>query len=243
VKGCKDMILSFSDIQNRLSVEHGVSFETCPVGAHFVHGKVERKIQTIKLSIEKKLNNNRLSLLQWETLGSQISNTINNLPLGIGNKVADLENLDLLTPNRLLLGRNNSRGPTAPLVLSSDVKKIVEKNKDIFKTWFHAWLVSYVPTLMDAPKWFKNDRHLVEGDVVLFTKSEKEFENLYQYGMVKKTRVGRDGHIREVEVEYVNSNEAARRTTVRHAKDLIVIHPVEELGLSTQLNQLANAME
>ena len=179
VKGCKDMILSFSDIQNRLSVEHGVSFETCPVGAHFVHGKVERKIQTIKLSIEKKLNKERLSLLQWETLASQIANTINNLPLGIGNKVADLENLDLLTPNRLLLGRNNSRGPTAPLVLSSDVKKIVEKNKDIFTTWFHAWLVSYVPTLIDAPKWFKNDRHLVDGDVVLFTKSEKEFENLH----------------------------------------------------------------
>ena len=44
VKGCKDMVLSFSDIQHRLSVRHGVSFQTCPVGAHYQHGKVERKI-------------------------------------------------------------------------------------------------------------------------------------------------------------------------------------------------------
>ena len=96
-----------------------------------MHGKVERKIQTIKQSIEKELNNQRLSLIQWETLGSQIANSINNLPLGLGNKVADLEDLDLLTPNRLLLGRNNSRSPTAPLVLSNDVRKIIQTNENI----------------------------------------------------------------------------------------------------------------
>jgi hypothetical protein len=234
------MVLSFSDIQHKLSIEYGVSFQTCPVGAHFVHGKVERKIQTIKLSIEKELCNKRLSLIQWETLGSQIANSINNLPLGLGNKVADLENLDLLTPNRLLLGRNNSRGPTAPLVLSRDVKKIVQMNRDIFAAWFQSWLVSYVPSLMDSPKWFKNDQNIAEGDVVLFSKSEKEFEDLYQYGIVKSVFFSKDGRIRKVEVEYVNHSEDSRRTTPRHVRDLIVIHPVDELGLSKELSNLAN---
>ena len=97
----------------------------------------------------------------------------------MGNKVADLKNLDLLTPNRLLLGRNNSRGPTAPLVLSSDVKKLVQMNREIFTAWFRSWLTSYVPSLIETPKWFKNDRNIAVGDVVLFTKSEKEFEDLY----------------------------------------------------------------
>ena len=239
IKGCKDMILSFSDIQHRLSVEHGVSFQTCPVGAHYVHGKVERKIQTVRRSIEKELGNRRLSLLQWETLGQQIANSINNLPIGIGNKIADLENLDLLTPNRLLLGRNNSRGPTAPLVLSQDVKKIVETNSEIFKAWFKSWLVSYVPTLMDAPKWFRNDRDVAEGDVVLFSKSEKEFEDLYQYGIVKMVTHGKDGKIRKVEVEYQNPTEDCKRSTVRGVRDLIIVHSVAELGLSKELFDLA----
>ena len=44
VKGCKDMQLSFSDIQSHLNIEYGVQFETCPVGGHNMHGKVERKI-------------------------------------------------------------------------------------------------------------------------------------------------------------------------------------------------------
>ena len=69
VKGCQDMIPSFSDIQHKLSVEHGVNFKVCPVGAHYVHGKVERKIRSIKQSIVKNVGKKRLSVLQWETLG------------------------------------------------------------------------------------------------------------------------------------------------------------------------------
>ena len=155
IKGCKDMILKFSDIQQKLSIEFGVNFETCPVGAHYVHGKVERKIQQIKLSIEKKMNNRRLSIIQWETLAQQIANSINNLPIGIGNHTEGLENIDLITPNRLLLGRNNNRCPTYPLELTHDTKKIIETNSEIFKVWFKSWLVSYVPSLIDKPKWFK----------------------------------------------------------------------------------------
>ena len=47
VKGCQDMIISFSDIKHKMSIEYGVDLNTCPVGAHYVHGKVEYKIQEI----------------------------------------------------------------------------------------------------------------------------------------------------------------------------------------------------
>ena len=51
IKGCKDMEYSFIDVQENLSIEHGVDFKPCPVGAHYVHGKVERKIKQIKKSL------------------------------------------------------------------------------------------------------------------------------------------------------------------------------------------------
>ena len=85
-----------------------MEFQACPVGGHNVHGKVKKKIKHIQESIAKKCSKEKLSLIQWETLGVQISNSINNLPLGVGNKVSEVENLDLITPNRLLLGRNNA---------------------------------------------------------------------------------------------------------------------------------------
>ena len=128
VKGCKNMVISMSSLTHKLSVEYGVEFETSPVGAHNVHGRVERKIQQIKKSLSKNMHGHRLSVLQWETLGQQVSNSINNLPIGLGNKTAMLESLDILSPNRLILGRNNCRSPTAPLEVSQYVQRIVEGN-------------------------------------------------------------------------------------------------------------------
>ena len=51
IKGCEDMTLSFYDIHNKLN-EFGVDFQPCPVGAHYMHGKVERKIKDVKLTFE-----------------------------------------------------------------------------------------------------------------------------------------------------------------------------------------------
>ena len=76
------MKISFSDVANKLN-EYGVDFEVCPVGAHYMHGKIERKIRKVKRSLSKHFYNHRLSILQWETLGDQIANSINNLPIAI----------------------------------------------------------------------------------------------------------------------------------------------------------------
>ena len=240
IKGCKDMVLSFSDIKHKLHTEFGVNFEPCPVGAHNFHGKVERKIKEIKRSFEKQFCNQRLSVIQWETLGQQVVNSINNLPIGLGNKTENLENLDLITPNRLLLGRNNNRSPTEPLILSHDVKKIIATNADIFRVWFKAWLVSCVPVLIEQPKWFKTSSTLKVGDVVMFLKNEKELETQYQYGMVSKVHPSSDGLIRSVDVDYQNHNENVRRTTKRGVRNLVVIHPVDEIGVSQELSELCD---
>ena len=67
VKGCENMIFSFSDIKHKISFEYGVNFETCPVGAHYVHGKVERKIREIKRSLARNMNKQRLSVLHADS--------------------------------------------------------------------------------------------------------------------------------------------------------------------------------
>ena len=241
VKGCKDMVISMSSITQKLSVEYGVEFTTCPVGAHNYHGKVERKIQQIKKSLSKHVVNKKLSMIQWETLGLQVSNSINNLPIGLGSKTELLESLDILTPNRLILGRNNDRSPTAPLEVSHDLRRIVASNNDIYRSWFQEWLISHVPSLIDQPKWFVSDRSMAIGDVVLFLKSERQFDLQYQYGLVVKTYESKDGLIRSVEVEYQNPGESVKRRTNRGVRDLVVIHQVDEVGISKELHDLANA--
>ena len=240
--GCDNMIISMSDIHHQLNVQHGVDFKTCPPNAHYVHGKVERKIREIRKSLEKVASRKkRLSVLSWETLGCQIANSINNMPIGLGSKSEMLESLDILTPNRLILGRNNNRCPSAPLELSNDFRHIIEGNNEVFSIWFKEWLISYVPTLVEKPKWFESDRNVAVGDVVLFLKAEKEFERTYQYGMVSRVVAGRDGIIRVVEIDYQNHTEKVKRTTKRCVRDIIIIHPVDELGLAQELDDLARS--
>ena len=237
VKGCSSMEITFTDVKSRLH-KFGADYEVNPVGAHYMHGKVERKIQHVKQYFSKILNNQRLSVIQWETLGQQISNSINNLPIATRYASRDVDNIDLLTPNRLLLARNNDRCPAGPLNVSEDVGKMLDQNNDLYEAWFKTWLVSYVPTLMFQPKWYKSDRDPKIGDVILFLKSEKEFDKQYQYGIIVDLKISRDGKIRQVEVEYQNFNENVKRKTTRGTRDIVVIHPIDELGLTRELNGL-----
>ena len=115
VCGCESVVLNMTDLQSALNRDLGIDFETCPVGGHNFHGRVERKIRTIKDILIRSVHNARLSVLEWETLCSEIANSINDLPVAIGNETDDLENLDLITPNRLRIARNNSRSPVGPL--------------------------------------------------------------------------------------------------------------------------------
>ena len=115
--------------------------------------------------------NERLSFIQWETLVAQVANIINDLPLALGNIVSDFESMDLLTPNRLKLGRNNDRAPVFPVETAS-LQRIIEQNKKIFQTWFSVWLVSHVPKLMEQPKWYTTERDLKICDIVLMLKHE-----------------------------------------------------------------------
>ena len=239
VKGCQEMMLNFRDIQQQLHQNQKVEFEVCPVGGHNMHGKVERKIKSVKESIEKMLHNERISVLQWETTASQISNSINDLPLALPYSNANLEYLDLITPNRLRLGRNNDRSPSGVLSVSSDPSKFDKVNKVMFNTWFEAWLISHVPRLMHQPKWYNSDRDLKQGDIVLFIKNEKELCNHYQYGKVISTKPSSDGKIRSVEVLYRNSNESVDRTTTRATRQLVRIHCVDELDIVQELGEVA----
>ncbi len=235
MKACKTMTLTFHDIKNELSV-YGCDFEPCPVNAHYMHGKVERKIRHVKETFAKNLQNERWSILRWETFGHQVANTVNNLPIARGKKSRGLENLDLITPNRLKLARNNNRSPVGTITLTEDVKKIMVQNNKVFQTWFKAWLTSCVPTLMHQPKWFRSDIDPKVGDVVLFLKSDREFNKIYQFGVIADIKASRDGKIRQVEVQYQNHTEKVKRTTSRGCREIVVI-------LIRELNILATSFE
>ena len=96
---------------------------------HNYNGKFDRRIRQIKESFEKNFQNESLSVLQWETLSSVIANTINGLPIGLGNIISDYENMDLATPTRLRSGRNDDRSPAATMEVTGNPDRILKENR------------------------------------------------------------------------------------------------------------------
>ena len=236
VKGCQTMKFDLNDIKQQLHRDVGLEFQTCPVGGHNMHGRVERKIKCVRDSLAKNLQLHRLSHMQWETMVALISNSINNMPIAVNNITSGVEMADLITPNRLLLGRNNNRSPTGTLSVENDYIKLIRDNQKIFQSWFDAWLTTHVPNLVARPKWFNSDVDMKIGDVVLFTKQESVLSNTYQYGMVDEVERSRDNRIRRVKVRYHNASENCDRLTIRSARSLVVIHHVDEIDWSKELD-------
>ena len=243
VKGCESMEIQFWDLRFKLHQSKSIDFEVCPVGGHNFNGKVERKIREVKKSITKAVSNRRLSLLQWETLGASISNSINNMPLALGSfSKSDLECMDLITPNRLKMGRNNERSPVGEVVFA-DNEAVIAENKAIFDAWFEVWLLTHVPKLMSQPKWFRSGKNLKPGDIVLFLKQESAIGSNYQFGLVDSVEAGRDNKVRKVTVRYRNHTEGVDRTTRRAARSLIVIRHADEMNIMDDLGDISRYVE
>ncbi|XP_066920192.1 uncharacterized protein [Clytia hemisphaerica] len=198
-----------------------------------MNGKAERKIREINKSIERSAHKERLSILQWETLASIIANSINDLPINIGSK-SDVENLDLITPNRLLLRRSNHRSPTGEMVTCDNPQKLLKANKKIFNAWFENWLLNHVPKLMEHPKWFKGDKNLQVGDVVLFTKTDSPISTTYQYCIITEIEPSKDGIVRKVRVKYTNANESSSRETFRSVRNFVLIQSIDEMDFAEE---------
>ena len=237
ISGSENMMISMCDVGGKLNREYGIEFEVCPVGGHNFHGKVERKIRTVKETLCKSVQNVKLSTIEWETLCAEIGNTVNNLPVVIGNETSELENLDLITPNRLRLGRNNSRSPIGVVELTDRLDRILQLNSDIFNTWWEAWLTSAVPKLVPQPKWFKNDEDIKVGDVVLFRRTEGSLAGEYKYGMVEEVHRGADNRIRSVVLRYKNANEEIERKTFRAVRSLVILHRIDEINVMEELGK------
>jgi hypothetical protein len=240
VRGCENMVMDMCTISGVLNTEYGIHFQTCLVGGHNFHGKAERKIKTIQETLEKGIPpKSRLSTIEWETLCCSVANTVNNLPVAIGNETEDLECLDLITPNRLRLGRNNERSPVGPVDLTDRFDRILSQNINIYNTWWEAWLTVAVPKLVPQPKWFRNDGGIRVGDVVIFKKVDSPISGVYQYGIIQSVKVSSDGVVRTAVIRYRNSSEDVDRTTTRSVRTVVVIHRIDELNIMQELGNAA----
>ena len=180
-----------------------------------------------------------MTVLQWETCFSKIANQIDDLPMAKGNSsnVADL-GWEIITPNRLKLGRNNSRSLSGPIHLTggSGLDNLLQVNRSIQKAWYQIFLDRLHHLVVKPKKWAHSDTPLVD-DIVLF---------IYQDSLMSRDRaVWKLGKVIEVhpskrKVTIAFPEKTAPRvipklrTIIRTIREISVIHSVKDLGVNTK---------
>jgi hypothetical protein len=215
MKACREMEYSWIDVKRTLNQEFyvGSEHDAAPVGGHNQHGAVECSIQEIKKLFDTVFSSlkYKLDILSYESAFAFVSNDLNNMPVCVGANFKDLSELDILTPNRLILGRNNCRSMSSPCTVDCK-SRMLEGIENVFQAWWQVWNYTKLSDFVLKPlKWFQSSPNLEVGDIVVFCKEgheQKLGQTIWTVGRVVEANPSRtDGKVRQGRIEYKNSAE------------------------------------
>ena len=239
LKACNTAELSIGDITKKLNGGHNIKieFETCPVGGHNMHGAVERQIREIRRVLHAMCNGVKMDVLQWETALAWASNELNSLPMALGNKYTNMDSLDLITPARLLLGRNNRRAIGGFPQMESN-SRWREAMSEIETAWWRVWMDEKLADMVPQPKkWRTGEPELAAGDVVVFMRDQAALGGpTWRIGEISEVERGTDGIIRTVTIKYKNCEEKVYRYTRRAVRAVAVLWREHELDMAGELS-------
>ena len=240
IKACREATFGWQDLHSSITGRFnvGIDYEVCPPHAHYFHGAVERSILEVKRVLDAVFTGFKMSLFAYETAFNFCANQINDMPICVGSRTDHLGNRDLLTPNRLLLGRNNRRAPVSCTLVDSG-SSIISQMEDLQKAWWQVWSSERLSDFVPAPaKWKRSGKPVKIGHIVLFPiqKSDGSFaQPTWKTGRVEAVTNSHDGEVRRVVIVYRNDQEDFDRQVERGVRELAVLHDPADFELAEQL--------
>ena len=223
----RDTEFSLRDMAGRIATGKRFTVTVATPKAHEQQGRVEAKIKIVRnmLQVLSDTTNEVNTLLGWETVFSRIADHIDNLPIARGSdRVPSDLGWEIITPNRLKLGRNNFRQLEGSVSLSGGPQSLLERNRLLQEKWYTLF-VERIHLLVPSPSTM--DRRSLEiGDVVLF---------LFQDAAIPKLETWRLGVIvRQVsrstyEIRYSNKVGGKLRLIQRSARQISLIYGESEI--------------
>ena len=178
--------------------------------SHESRGRVEAKVKLVRSMLERTGVDTELPMtsIQWETMFSKVASSLDDLPMAKGNssKVSDL-GFDILTPNRLKLGRNNQRSLEGSIKMENVAlpSDILNRNRKITSACLQI-LIDRIHHFYHKPsKWLNSSEDPPKvDDLVLFVSDDG---NMTTKG--KTWKLGRVVYVsdRHVRVMYPNKSK------------------------------------
>jgi hypothetical protein len=165
----KDTSFSLRDLEAGITPGRRFHITVSTPRAHEQQGRVEAKAKAIRAMLQRYSDtcNEVNTLLGWETTFMRIADQLDNLPIARGTASAPTDlGWEVITPNRLKLGRNNHRQLEGEILLSNAPQNMLERNRLLAAKWYEIF-ISRLDLLVPkaAPAKY---RDTMVGDVVLF---------------------------------------------------------------------------
>ncbi len=225
-------VYSIVDLSNSVRNRFACEVVQAPPKSHSSQGRVERRIGLIKDMLEKMSSHTGmlLSFLNWETLFGKIANDLNNLPIARPSSTSQVRpEWGIVTPNRLLLGRNNKRSLSGPLILDPCPSNVLARLNAAQEEWYKLFL-KQLHLFIPRPKWYNTDDVSVD-DIVLFFIEESSMKKRsmhWHYGVVAAI----DGQ--KLTIEYTLPPSATRKSVQRSKRDVVRICSEDELDFNSE---------
>ena len=234
VKGVSKSEFSMADITRTLNGKScTIEYEVGPTAAHNYQGCVERSIKEIKTLFNATFHGLKLDVMSYETAFSYIANEINNMPICTVSRTDDIGHADLITPNRLIHGRNNRRAPTGPVRVEQP-SRLLEQMERLYQSWWQIWLYERLPDYIPKPKKFgKTGPQPKEMDIVVFLRSPDELigDQLWRLGQVTHLITSDDGVVRQVILRWRKHWREEFHETRRSVRHIAILFSEDELTL------------
>ena len=189
-----------------------------PPSSPHMGGSWERLVQTVKRSLFNIIKDRVLTDFQMITVFTEVEVVVNNRPLTANSD--DIEDLEVLTPNHFLIGRNFSNNSHLGDIRSNDVcsRKRWRQVQYISEQFWKRCLREYLPTLTRRTKWTTQAKPLRVGDLVMLQEDNTK-RGSWPLGRIENVYPGSDGVIRIVDV---------RTKTGVYKRPAMKIYPLED---------------
>jgi len=236
----ENLRISFRDLQCRLWNNQQIILDFSTPLAHAEHGKVESRIKVLKHILESTAElGKRHSYLQWETVAASITSTMNNLPITHCMDAADLNHdvFGFITPNNMLIGRNQDRAPEGPVDLEAKPSKLLQNIADLNDS-MQEILANNIHRYVPGKHIYQGQLPTV-GDVCLFLHKENQRSRNCKYKFGKIAAVNVDGRPNKITIKYRNAQEVNPREVDRNIRDVVLIRSINDVDFNNPENWIA----
>ena len=251
LKALKTANFRIQDVNTHVFEAMGIQVSVSNPKAHEERGRVERRIGLIRRTLERSLVGTKIPVqtsLQWETVFAKIANTIDNLPLAKGNSDTHSHfGFEILTANRLKLGRNNFRslaGEGIHVDMPSNLSKILERNRHLYHTWYQLFIDEIQDLNLRPLKWCTSSRLPMQGDTVFFVLNDPSYQkNDHQWKLGKVLESSNQSVVIEYYPNVSKTSKLSPRTIVRNPRDVAILFSLNEMYPNSKEYFLANSKE